>query len=156
MIKSNIDGLGKWSKEIIDLICDSCGIEKSIQYKLYTSYGYSNGEYFCRKCKMKKNNLEKWGVENPFQLESVKERTKKTNLEKFGVEFISQSTNIKEKIKKSISELDKSEINKKRILTNQSKYGVDNVSQINEIKEKKVETTKSNFGESYILKTNIF
>ena len=80
MINSNIDVLGKWSKEIIDLVCDSCGVEKSIQYKLYTSYGYSNGDYFCRKCKMKKNNLEKWGVENPFQLESVKEKSRKTNL----------------------------------------------------------------------------
>lgn len=156
MINSNIDGLGKWSKEIIDLVCDSCGIKKSIQYKLYTSYGYSNGDYFCRKCKMKKNNLEKWGVENPFQLESVKEKSRKTNLENFGVEFISQSTDIKEKIKKTISELDKSKINKKRISTNQSKYGVDNVSQINEIKEKKVETSKTNFGESYISKTNKF
>jgi hypothetical protein len=156
MVKSDINGLGKWSKEIIDLVCDSCGIEKSIKYKLYTSYGYSNGSYFCRKCKTKKNNLEKWGVENPFQLESVKEKSRKTNLEKFGVEFISQSSDIKEKIKKSISELDKSKINKKRISTNQSKYGVDNVSQINEIKEKKVETSKTNFGESYFSKTNKF
>jgi rubredoxin len=87
MLKSNISGIGKWSKTPIDLVCDSCGAEKSIQYKLYTSYGYSNGDYFCRKCKMKKNNLEKWGVENPFQLESVKEKSRKTNLENFGVEL---------------------------------------------------------------------
>ena len=49
---------------------------------------------------MKKNNLEKWGFENPFQLESVKEKSRKTNLERFGVEFISQSTDIKKKIRK--------------------------------------------------------
>ena len=156
MIKSNVDGLGKWSKEIIDLVCDSCGVGKSIQYKLYTSYGYSNGDYFCRKCKMKKNNLEKWGVENPFQLESVKEKSRKTNLEKFGVEFISQSSDIKEKIKKSIAELDKFKINKKRISTNQSKYGVDNVSQINEIKEKKVEKFKIKYDVDHNKKSEFF
>jgi hypothetical protein len=148
MIKSNVDGLGKWSKEIIDLVCDSCGVEKSIQYKLYTSYGYSNGDYFCRKCKMKKNNLEKWGVENPFQLESVKEKSRKTNLEKFGVEFISQSSDIKEKIKKSIAELDKDSVNRKREVTNLEKWGVKNVSQSEEIKGKKEETNIKNWGSS--------
>ena len=148
MINSNIDVLGKWSKEIIDLVCDSCGVEKSIQYKLYTSYGYSNGDYFCRKCKMKKNNLEKWGVENPFQLESVKEKSRKTNLERFGVEFISQSTDIKKKIRKKISELDKDSVNRKREVTNLEKWGVKNVSQSEEIKGKKEETNIKNWGSS--------
>jgi hypothetical protein len=80
MVKSDIGGLGKWSKKLIDLICDNCSVEKSMSYKLYTSYGYERGEYYCRKCKAKKNNLEKWGVENPFQLNSIKEKIKKTNL----------------------------------------------------------------------------
>lgn len=156
MINSNIDGLGKWSKEIIDLVCDSCGVKKSIQYKLYTSYGYSNGDYFCRKCKMKKNNLEKWGVENPFQLESVKEKSRKTNLERFGVEFISQSTDIKKKIRKTISELDKDSVNRKREVTNLEKWGVKNVSQSEEIKGKKEETNIRNWGSSNNKKGEIF
>jgi hypothetical protein len=156
MINSNIDVLGKWSKEIIDLVCDSCGVEKSIQYKLYTSYGYSNGDYFCRKCKMKKNNLEKWGVENPFQLESVKEKSRKTNLERFGVEFISQSTDIKKKIRKTISELDKDSVNRKREVTNLEKWGVKNVSQSEEIKGKKEETNIKNWGSSNNKKAEIF
>ena len=156
MINSNIDVLGKWSKEIIDLVCDSCGVEKSIQYKLYTSYGYSNGDYFCRKCKMKKNNLEKWGVENPFQLESVKEKSRKTNLERFGVEFISQSTDIKKKIRKTISELDKDSVNRKREVTNLEKWGVKNVSQSEEIKGKKEETNIKNWGSSNNKKAESF
>lgn len=101
MILSNIEGLGKWSKKEITVKCDDCGIEKSVKFKLYTSYGYSDGEYLCRKCKLKKNNLEKFGVENVFQLDGVKEKTKKTNLEKFGVEFISQSKEIQNKIKET-------------------------------------------------------
>lgn len=32
---------------------------------------------------MKKNKMEKWGVENPFQLDSVKEKIKKNQFRKF-------------------------------------------------------------------------
>ena len=156
MLKSDISGIGKWSKTPIEVVCDECGVEKSIQYKLYTSYGYSNGDYFCRKCKMKKNNLEKWVVENPFQLESVKEKSRKTNLEKFGVEFISQSTDIKKKIRKKISELDKDSVNRKREVTNLEKWGVKNVSQSEEIKGKKEETNIKNWGSSNNKKAEIF
>ena len=156
MLKSDISGIGKWSKTPIEVVCDECGVEKSIQYKLYTSYGYSNGDYFCRKCKMKKNNLEKWVVENPFQLESVKEKSRKTNLEKFGVEFISQSTDIKKKIRKKISELDKDSVNRKREVTNLEKWGVKNVSQSEEIKGKKEETNIKNWGSSNNKKAESF
>jgi hypothetical protein len=167
MLKSDISGLGKWSNNIIDLVCDECGIEKSIKYKLYTSYGYENGEYYCRKCKLKKNNLEKWGVENVFQLDSVKEKSKKTNLEKLGVEFISQSKEIQEKIKKNNLEkfgkehhLQKKEILEKQKKTNLEKWGVDNVSKSEEIKDRKSKTFIDKYGvtnnlQSEIIKNNI-
>jgi hypothetical protein len=45
-----------------------------MKIKLYTSYGYENGEYYCKKCKTKKNNIEKYGVENVFQLNSIKDK----------------------------------------------------------------------------------
>jgi hypothetical protein len=156
MIKTNVENIGKWSNIEIEVQCDSCYIEKKLKYKLYTSYGYSDGEYLCKKCKLKKNNLEKFGVENVFQLESVKEKSRKRNLEKFGVEFVSQSNDIKAKIKKSISKLDKNEINQKRNETNLKKYGVNNVSQIEIIKEKKKETTFKNIGENYIFNSKDF
>lgn len=150
MIKSDISGIGKWSKTIIELICDKCEIEKSMSYKLYTSYGYENGEYLCKKCKLKKNNLEKWGVENPFQLDSVKEKIKKTNLEKWGVQNPSQNEQINKKIKESMSKLDKDLINSKREITNLEKWGVKNVSQSKEIKSKKEETNVKNWGKNYL------
>lgn len=150
MIKSDITELKKWSKTIIDVVCDNCKIDKSISYKLYTSYGYENGEYLCRKCKIKKNNLEKWGVENPFQLDSVKEKIKKTNLEKFGVENPSQNKQINKKIKESISKLDKDSINSKREATNLERWGVRNISQSKEIKIKKEETNIKNWGANYL------
>jgi hypothetical protein len=156
MIKSDISGLGKWSKKLIDLICDDCGVEKSISYKLYTSYGYEEGEYYCRKCKLKRNNLEKWGVENVFQLEEVKEKIKKTNLEKWGVENPSQNPEVNKKIKESISKLDKEEVKRKRESTNLEKWGFENVSQSEKVKEKKVKTNIENWGTDNNKKSEIF
>lgn len=156
MILSNVEGLGKWSKKEIEVQCDNCQLEKKMTYHLYTSYGYENGNYLCKKCKLKKNNLEKFGVENVFQLESVKEKTKKTNLVKFGVEYVSQSEELQEKIKKSKSQLDNNLINEKRKLTNLEKWGVENVSQNDEIKNKKIETSIKNNKVEYIFQTEEF
>jgi hypothetical protein len=151
MIISNIEGLGKWSISEIEVKCDNCSIEKKLKFKLYTSYGYSNGEYLCKKCKLRKNNLEKWGVENVFQLDSVKEKSKKTNLEKRGVQFVTQSDEVKEKVKSSISKLDKVEINNKRKKTTLEKWGVENVSKLkNKINSQKLNI--SNFKRTKSLK----
>jgi very-short-patch-repair endonuclease len=156
MILSNVSNLGKYSKTLISVICDSCSVEKSIVYKLYTSYGYSNGEYLCKKCKTKKNNIEKYSVENVFQIKEIKEKIKNTNLTKWGVENISQSNNIKEKVKQSKSLLDKEVVNNKRINTNLSKYGVDNVSKIEDIKVKKIKSNISKFGVKHNKKSESF
>lgn len=150
MILTDTKNLGKWSNSIISVLCDNCRIEKNIKYKLYTSYGYENGEYLCRSCKMKKNNLEKWGVENVFQLDEVKEKIKRGNLEKWGVENISQNSEIKKKVKKSISILDKKIINEKRKATVLNKWGVDNISKLDSIKLKKSKTCLENNGHEYI------
>lgn len=48
---------------------------------------------------LKNKNLEKWGVENSFQVEAVKNKSKNTHIKKYGVDHISktdkQRTNIK-------------------------------------------------------------
>ena len=49
--------------------------------------------------KVKQTNLEKYGVDNPFKSEEVKDKIKQTNLEKYGVENPSFSKIIKAKIK---------------------------------------------------------
>jgi len=48
---------------------------------------------------LKEEYLKKYGVTNPFQLDSVKEKIKQTNLERYGVENPSQSKEVWEKIK---------------------------------------------------------
>ena len=156
MILSDIEGLSKWSKLIIRTKCDSCGLEKDIKYKLYTSYGYSDGDWLCRKCKTKKNNLEKWGVENPFQVEEIKEKIRKTNLEKWGVENPSQNSEINKKIKEKISRLNKEEINNKRIKTVSTKYGVDNIAKLKEVKNKKIKSYQQTYGSNHNKKSENF
>ena len=156
MILSDVEGLGKWSKREIEVKCDSCQLEKRLTYHLYTSYGHENGNYLCKKCKLKKNNLEKWGVENVFQLESVKQKSKKTNLEKFGVEYVSQSRELQEKIKISKSNLDNNLINEKRKSTNLEKWGVENVSQSSDIKQRKEKKYESNWNSTNNKKSEEF
>lgn len=51
--------------------------------------------------KARQTFLEKYGVDNPFKSEEVKEQIKKTNLEKYGTEFSFQSDFVKEKIRKT-------------------------------------------------------
>ena len=148
MVLSDITNLGRYSKSLIVVKCDKCLCEKEIKYKLYTEYGYCDGVYFCRSCKLKSNNLEKYGVENVFQLDSVKDKSKKTNLEKYGCEFISQSASILEKKQKNCLEkygethhLKNKSIYDKLVKTNLSKYGVDNISQHKDVKNKIKQST---------------
>lgn len=162
-IEVDVKYLTPGSRSIINLRCDSCSIEKEVVFCDYYKLGYSNGEYLCKKCKLKKNNLEKFGVENVFQLESVKEKSKKTNLEKRGVEFISQSKEVQIKIKKgnldkygSEHHLRNPKILEKQKLTNIEKWGFENVSKNHDIKEKKKETNLKNWGSTNNKKSEIF
>lgn len=47
-----------------------------IVYKTFNKSGYNEDYYLCKKCKCKKNN-EKYGVENVFQIDSIKRKNKK-------------------------------------------------------------------------------
>jgi len=94
----------------------------------------------CRKISM----LEKYGIENPMQIQSVKQKRKDDCLRKHGVENISQLEEIKEKKKKvclirfgQTTNLKCDDTKEKIKQTNLKKYGVENVSQSDEIKEKK-------------------
>lgn len=153
VINVKVNELTEFSNTLIKVKCDECDIEKKIMYKYYKSYGYSNGDYFCKSCKLKKNNMEKYGVKNVFQLESVKEKSKKTNMDKYGVEYITQSDDIKNIIKSnniekygSYHHFKNVDILNKLKESNIDKYGVDNVSKLSEIKIKKAETCNKNHG----------
>ena len=62
----------------------------------------------------------KYGVDNVFQLDEVKEKSKQTNLKKRGVEYASQSQEVKDKVKETCLK----------------KFGVSNPSMSEEVKDK--------------------
>ena len=77
--------------------------------------------------------LEHYGVKNPFQLESVKEKIKKTNMERYGVEYVQQSDFIKQKFKTTCN----------------NKYGVDNPAKTKQAKDKMKNTCMERYGVEY-------
>jgi hypothetical protein len=155
------------SKILITGICDFCGNERKVSMKEYNNQtNRCISKFSCsKKCsilKSKEYNLEKYGVENVFQNNNIKEKIKEkkielygdsnfnnriksfdTNLEKYGYKYASSSPHIKEKVKKtnlykfgcefpSQSELVYDKIKKINI----EKYGVDNYSKTEIFKEK--------------------
>jgi len=105
---------------------------------------------------------KKYGVDNVFQLEEVKNKLKNTNLEKYGFEYVCQNKEIKEKIKDTNnnryggtlmgSKIIKEKISKIIL----EKYGVEFISQNDEIKKKKEKTGIKNCGFPYHLSTDAF
>ena len=139
----DITELTKSSSALINVICDDCGFEKELKYKYYTKYGFNDGVYYCRKCNNIRKTQEKYGVDNVFQLEEVKEKIKKTTNDKYGVDNVSQSKEIRKKKEETYNKRTKEEttlINEKRTKTLIEKYNIDNISKLNEITEKKLIT----------------
>jgi hypothetical protein len=87
--------------------------------------------------KIKEVVLEKYGVENVFQLNNIKLKSMETNLNKYGVKYATQNKVIKDKTKFSCLQ----------------KYGVDNPSKSIEIKEQIQNTCLQKFGVSSPLKS---
>lgn len=157
MIKEDISNIGRYSQVKITAVCDNCSKEKKTTMKLYTSYGYKDGDYLCRSCKLKKNNQKKYGVDNVFQLDKVKEKSRETINSKYGVDYISQSKEIQNKIKSNNIKkygvehhLKNNNVLDKQKKTNLNKYGVDNISKLDSVKDKKRKTTHNNYGVDYI------
>jgi len=111
-------------KTIIKGVClNNCGefFEKSFRCLIVYSGGY------CKSCtkintqeKTKKTNLEKYGCENVFSNNDIKNKIRQTTLEKYGETHYLKSNIGKTNYKQSINK----------------KYGVDNISQSDIIKLK--------------------
>ena len=163
-----VEDLVKGSRSIVEASCDYCDNIKEITYKEYNKNISKGGKYSCSiKCgslKAKESNLEKYGVDSVFKLDSVKSKIKETILEKYGVDHISkskdigdkksqkmkeQSSEVSDRIKKymnNLSESEKNDINKKRFETNLSKYGKGYISQVDEIKDRIKDTNLKKWG----------
>lgn len=160
------------SKYEVDCKCDKCGVEKTVKWNLYwKNYGskYDYGYWLCRKCKLKENNLEKYGVENVFQLDIIKEKSKQTVKEKYGVDNVSQLNETKEKVK--ATNIEKYGVEHYNQLEENKRYGEDNINskqeiidlkkdiwksksdeEISKISEKRIKTNKERYNIDYTFK----
>lgn len=134
-VKINIDILAKGSHEIIDVSCDYCGKILKMPFKRYNKNisnvnktACSNKE--CSNQKIKDVCIYKYGVENPFQAEFVKEKSKNTLIGKHGVEHQMHLQETKDKIKNTCLE----------------KYGVESPMITEEVKEKIRNTCLERYG----------
>jgi hypothetical protein len=75
-------------------------------------------------------NLEKYGVDNVFQSEKIKEKIRKSHMKKYGVDHHMKNDVVKNKMIKTLLE----------------KYGVDNILKDNLVKEKIKSTNKDRYG----------
>jgi len=105
--------LPKGSNKKIKVKCSNCGTIKEVIYYDYNKITDDDTKnYYCSKCRgiaIKEGTKKIYGVDNVFQLESVKEQSRKTCKEKYGVEHALQNKDILQK----------------QIDTNQERYGVD-------------------------------
>jgi Zn finger protein HypA/HybF involved in hydrogenase expression len=118
----------------VKFICEKCKKERKSFFRAYTGV--------CGFCKRKDSLIEKYGVENVFQLEDVKKKIKQTNLERYGVENVGQIE--EEKLKKE----------KKKKQTNLDKYGFENVFKVNKIQEKIKQTNLERYGKVRAISTD--
>ena len=147
----------------LNTICKEHNIKPSSMYK-YVKTILSESDYNLikevSKIKSTKNwktsIIGKYGVENVFQLESVKDKSKNTLISKYGVDNCFKSSEIQEKKKKTMIERygvensgSSSDLLKKMKTTNIEKYGCDNYAKTDEFKDKIKSTNIERYGSDW-------
>jgi hypothetical protein len=161
----------KWIIKIYNFLFDIKEIPKCFCGKNVNFKGNINQIYhiFCsKKCSttstakkrmdtLKVNNNKKYGVNNVFELDNVKEKIKKTNLENYGFVYANQSNEVKNKIKKTNLERygfgccllnDNTKIKTKK--TNLDKYGFEYCFKNKNIQNKIKITNLERYGVEYV------
>lgn len=148
-----ISDLSKGSHCLVEVECDSCLTIKYMEYRSYLKFTKNETDiYCCQKCnniKVRKTNLEKYGVVCNSQLDSNKkmvadkwdnktveqiekiiDNRRETCIEKYGVDYYTKTDEFKVKSKETWME----------------RYGVENPSYSEDVKQKRVKTKLENFG----------
>lgn len=121
----------KYFKSKGDGICKICENETNF---ISIGKGYKNCcSDKCNKLNRKRGTKEKYGVDNVYMLDSVKNKIKETNKRKYGTENAYQSSYIKAKIKE----------------TNLKRYGVENPNYSQKIRKKIKATNLKKYGVEY-------
>lgn len=179
----NISDLNKNSHTLVEVSCDTCHENKLIKYCDYNKVTKNNTEkYYCIKCKNEKikiTNLQKYGVENVFQVDDIKTKIIETNISKYGVDYPIKLDEFKGKSKQTslykygtehplqsdiiLDKQKKTNIKKyghecsllnddiieKIKISNLKKYNTTNISSIDEIKIKKEKTRTKTIQKKY-------
>ena len=133
--------------------CPICG---NICKQSHGHYNKTCGNQKCISTLSKQTFFNRFGVSNPFQLESVKEKIKKTCIERYGVDNPAKSQKVWDKIKATNLErygtemaLASDYVKEKRKETVLKKYGVDNVQKSELIKQSTIEHNLEKYGVEY-------
>lgn len=115
---------------------------------------------YCKKCtnkrkveKTKATNIQRYGCENVFQNEQIKDKIIQTNLEKYGVPYATQLEITKDKYKQTMMErygvensFQAEEVKEKIKETMMEKYNCENPQQCPEIQQKTMQTFQERYG----------
>lgn len=146
-------------------ICPVCGklvkfVDKTRGYKVFCSYECKNSDEgkLIFNQKLQSTCLEKYGVQNPFQDEEVKEKIKETCLQRYGNKHACQSDIIKQKTRSTCLERyncpvssQNAEVKRKLIETNIKRYGAPYTFMSDIQKQKSKETCLQKYGYEYAL-----
>jgi hypothetical protein len=109
----DVNDLSDYSNQLVNCKCELCGFENKISKSNYTINKKNGGFYCCKKCnrvKFKNTCREKYGIENvfqvdevkddnPFKSENIKEKIRNVLLDKYGKECYIQTEDYKIKSK---------------------------------------------------------
>ena len=134
-IEVDVFNLPKSSHEMVKVICDVCGDETKICYKVFIENRkkgilISCGNKNCRHKKCEDTCTKKYGVKSATSSKEVQDKMKDTNTKRYGHECALLNKEIMDKKKETCTK----------------KYGVDNPSKAQEIKDKKKETCQLHYG----------
>ncbi len=153
------------SRTLIIVECDNCGKKKSMHNNDYSKIIRLKNldKYYCTKCKnirTKETNLKKYGVENVFQSDEIKDKIKKTNIKKYGYDIAIKNPDILSKMIETNRKkygvdfpMQLSENIKKLKKTCLDKYGVDNPMKSDDIKEKFKNIILNKYGTKTVLES---
>ena len=169
-LEVKVEDLSTGSSREITAICDECGKETKMQYRVYLKrIAKHEGKYFCKECfnknkdelkkkaeRTKKTCLEKYGVENAAQTKEAQEKMKKTLVERYGTENVMKIPSVVEKNKATNLErygveniLCSPDVIEKSRQVRYEKYGVYNMFELEEYREKRKNTCLERYGVEY-------
>lgn len=155
IIEIPVEHLSRNSHHRINCQCDTCGNKRSTTYQDYLLKIKYDSKYYCRECMKEKRKTvlkEKYGVENVFQLKSVKQQSGKTKNNKYGNKnYRNDEQRGKTILEKygCINVFQNEEIKEKSRQTNFEKLGVFYPMQNDKVKEKSCQTNINNLGVPY-------